>query len=806
MALVNYNIQKASNTPESTILPVDRYEWADDFKRLEQAGRTVAYTTSDLAKNYGGGGGSSGNTASKELENAFARDLQELQRIRDTKPDMRESEARMYFDAAFNRPEYNTISPATKFSIAANMGFKYSDDYYTKAANDVAEANAKQLTQERLNLQNLAVEVNPDAADWSPEDQERFGRELEQNSVYLAQNAQILGNPVSTPVEINGALYATKQSMRSNVGFAIKRLIQQDPTISASRLDAVEMRARQDMSAIGVPLAMQNIILNDIMRNYRELAADNTKSVEEKVKELKNLNDYNTNIFNLTLAENTGIPSVEIYEKIGNLYPMLDEKGKNLVEQFGTNLTTATETVRNNMAGPNEAYNVARLFSQNDSVTPLALNQSVVVATKAITKPINEMTLEDLKNDRVVASANLAKLEQLLQSPNFINSTKDIVTPADKQAFSDIMQDYVNAAIKNSIGVTLFNADATFSFSADGTISPTSFWTSDKNARESAARFNQQITHIKDVLSRVMPAEEINGMIARAFTENNLNISAEERQRQRRYSEQASKSANEEVNLRDIDQALSRTPLNIKVSTEPFKSVDEAAGVYGAATPEQKKILHNKVLLTLRERVRDFIQSEKRLKVLPQYQGLSPENFGRILATEPDVENLIANSDGTITVDDVRNLYQAVKTKDYKNPLNIKDNNQNWIGEVGSDGNLVIFDTPDNGIRAGSKLIDTYVSRHGIGTVKDFLNRFAPDTENDTKAYIKTVSNKLGVKPTEFIDLTDNVNKARLLKTLIDVESPSRRDDYTYDDIYRIITTNPVDELTEETRQLFQLQ
>lgn len=802
MALVNYDIQKASNTPESTILPVDRYELADDFKRIAQTGRTIAYTISNLSKNYGGGGRSSGSTASKELENAFARDLQELQRIRDTKPDMRESEARMYFDAAFNRPEYNVISPATKFSIAANMGFKYSEDYYTKAANDVAEANAKQLTQERLNLQNLAVEVNPDAADWSPADQERFGREVEQNTIYLAQNAQILGNPVSTPVEIDGALYATKQSMRRNVGFAVKRLIQQDPLITAARLDAVEMRARQDMSAIGVPLAMQNSILNEIMSPYHKLAADNTKSVEQKVKELKNVNDYNTNIFNLTLAGQTGIPSPEIYEKIGNLYPMLDEKGKKLVEQFGTNLATATETVRNNMAGPNEAYNVARLFSRNDSVTPLALNQSIVVATKAITKPINEMTYEDLKNDNVIATANLAKLEQLLQSPNFINSTKDIVTPADKQVFSDIMQDYVNAAIKNSIGITLFNADATFSFSADGTISPTSFWTSDKNARESAARLNQQIARIKDVLSGVIPSEEINGMIARAFTENNLNISAEERQEHREYSKSATEHVNEEINKRDINQALSRTPLNIRVSAEPFESVDEAAGVYGAATPEQKKILRNKVLLTLRERAKKGIIHQIRRSDLP---FASPTPYGDF-ETEPDVANLIANSDGTITVDDVRNLYQAVKTKDYKNPLNIKDNNQNWIGEVGSDGNLVIFDTPDNGIRAGSKLIDTYVSRHGIGTVKDFLNRFAPDTENDTKAYIKTVSSKLGVKPTEFIDLTDNVNKARLLKTLIDVESPSRRNDYTYDDIYRIITTNPVDDLTEETRQLFQLQ
>ena len=801
MALVNYNIQKASNTSESTILPVDRYEWADDFKRLAQAGRFAANTLSDLADNHRGSG-SSGNTASKELENAFARDLQELQRIRDTKPDMRESEARMYFDAAFNRPEYNTISPATKFSIAANMGFKYSDDYYTKSANDVAAANAEQLTQERLNYQNLAIEVDPDVADLSPADQERIGRELMQDSVYLAQNAQILGNPVSTPIEKNGALYATTQSMRRNVAFAVKRSIQQEPLITASGLDAIEMQARQDMSTLGVPLAMQNIIMNDIMRNYRKLAADNITSAEQRAKELKNLNDYNTNIFNLALAEETGIPSVEIYEKIGNLYPVLDDKGKKLVEKFGENLTTAVNATRNNIAGPSVAYNTARLFNLNESVTPLALNQATVVATQEITKPINEMALEDLKNDRVVASANLGKLEQLLQSPNFINSTKDIVAPADKQAFSDVMQSYVNAAIKNSIGVDLFNADAAFSFSVDGTISPTSFWTSDRNARESAARFNQQIAHIKDVLSGVMPAEEINGIIARAFTENNLNISAEERQRQRRYSEQASKSANEEVNLRNIDQALGRTPLNIRTTAEPFKDVDEAANIYSAATPEQKKILRNKVLLTLRERAKEGIKYQVSRSDLP---FSSPTPYGDF-ETEPDVANLIANSNGTITVDDVRNLYQAVKTKDYKNPLNIKDHNQNWIGEVGSDGNLVIFDTPDNGIRAGSKLIDTYVSRHGIGTVKDFLNRFAPDTENDTKAYIKTVSNKLGVKPTEFIDLTDNVNKARLLKILIDVESPSRRNDYTYDDIYRIITTNPVNELTEETRQLFQLQ
>ena len=42
----------------------------------------------------------------------------------------------------------------------------------------------------------------------------------------------------------------------------------------------------------------------------------------------------------------------------------------------------------------------------------------------------------------------------------------------------------------------------------------------------------------------------------------------------------------------------------------------------------------------------------------------------------------------------------------------------------------------------------TYQRQHGLDTVKGILNRWAPPSENDTGAYVQTVSRALGLRPT----------------------------------------------------------
>lgn len=83
------------------------------------------------------------------------------------------------------------------------------------------------------------------------------------------------------------------------------------------------------------------------------------------------------------------------------------------------------------------------------------------------------------------------------------------------------------------------------------------------------------------------------------------------------------------------------------------------------------------------------------------------------------------------------------------NPTNIRFSEMNdWVGQCGSDPEFCIFEHATYGIRAAGKLIAAY-RRRGKNSVSDIIKTWAPPSENDTKSYIKNVSNKLGVSPKE---------------------------------------------------------
>jgi len=62
------------------------------------------------------------------------------------------------------------------------------------------------------------------------------------------------------------------------------------------------------------------------------------------------------------------------------------------------------------------------------------------------------------------------------------------------------------------------------------------------------------------------------------------------------------------------------------------------------------------------------------------------------------------------------------------NPANIRRGSTKWQGEsaVQTDAAFVQFITPEYGIRALSKVLDTYASKYGLNTVSGIINRFAP--------------------------------------------------------------------------------
>jgi hypothetical protein len=90
------------------------------------------------------------------------------------------------------------------------------------------------------------------------------------------------------------------------------------------------------------------------------------------------------------------------------------------------------------------------------------------------------------------------------------------------------------------------------------------------------------------------------------------------------------------------------------------------------------------------------------------------------------------------------------------NPGNLRISNTDWQGKIaGADSEFETFETPEHGIRAAAKNALTLYRRDGADTVTKMISQWAPATENDTRAYIKSVAAELGVEPDQRLDFTD---------------------------------------------------
>ncbi|WP_367239251.1 structural protein P5 [Pseudomonas fulva] len=111
------------------------------------------------------------------------------------------------------------------------------------------------------------------------------------------------------------------------------------------------------------------------------------------------------------------------------------------------------------------------------------------------------------------------------------------------------------------------------------------------------------------------------------------------------------------------------------------------------------------------------------------------------------------------------------------NPGNIDYNPRNaWQGQLGLEVGVTKprfgrFDHPENGIRALGKLLLNYrgkdgmpgVGRPGIDTPLEFINRWAPASENDTNAYAQAIAKRLRVGVRDSID----ISKPQILRELV---------------------------------------
>jgi hypothetical protein len=85
------------------------------------------------------------------------------------------------------------------------------------------------------------------------------------------------------------------------------------------------------------------------------------------------------------------------------------------------------------------------------------------------------------------------------------------------------------------------------------------------------------------------------------------------------------------------------------------------------------------------------------------------------------------------------------------NPLNIRVSPDNWEGKVGDDGSFVVFESPLFGIRAASRILKTYREKYNLISVSSIIARWAPESENDTQAYIESVAGKIGVNENDVL-------------------------------------------------------
>lgn len=88
------------------------------------------------------------------------------------------------------------------------------------------------------------------------------------------------------------------------------------------------------------------------------------------------------------------------------------------------------------------------------------------------------------------------------------------------------------------------------------------------------------------------------------------------------------------------------------------------------------------------------------------------------------------------------------------NPGNIRLTGDRWRGQVlpPPDRGFVTFTEPKWGYRALFVVLEGYMLRHGLRTIRGIIGRYAPPTENSTRSYIRSVCRATGWGPDDPLD------------------------------------------------------
>lgn len=121
------------------------------------------------------------------------------------------------------------------------------------------------------------------------------------------------------------------------------------------------------------------------------------------------------------------------------------------------------------------------------------------------------------------------------------------------------------------------------------------------------------------------------------------------------------------------------------------------------------------------------------------------------------------------------------------NPGNIRHSKSKWQGmaDVQGDSEFVTFVSPEYGIRAICRVLLTYQKR-GIDTVGEIVRTYAPPSENNTSAYIRSVCKSGGFLPDEVLDLDDVSVMLPLVKAIVKHETGTTYPEHVFENGLRL--------------------
>jgi len=106
-------------------------------------------------------------------------------------------------------------------------------------------------------------------------------------------------------------------------------------------------------------------------------------------------------------------------------------------------------------------------------------------------------------------------------------------------------------------------------------------------------------------------------------------------------------------------------------------------------------------------------------------------------------------------------------------PIGVRQNNpgnlRSW-GNTPTQGGFANFGTAQEGLSAMAANLVTYYSKYGAKSINSIAEKWAPRSENDTAGYAAAISNRLGVKGADQLNLKDPAVLAKVMDAMIKQE------------------------------------